>query len=124
MAESRQFVRVSLYGCSHRPKFSGMSHPKKGETITCYGCRRDRIVMGVESGWKFARARCFKCPWQFASETAGQRKLKHVSLAHANAWGHKVLIENEGMEIKILPDHPGQLTLIDNLELPEPVIKP
>ena len=124
MAESRQFVRVSLYGCSHKPKFSAIGHPIKGDTITCYACRRARLVVGIESGWKFARARCLRCSWQFTSETAGAKKFKRVSLAHANAWEHKVMIENDGKEIKILPQTPGQLALIDILELPEPVIKP
>jgi len=124
MAESRQYVRVLLYGCAHKPKFSAMAPPKKGDTITCYACRRGRLVTGIETGWKYASAACRRCKWKFASETAGKKRLYARARAHADAYTHHVCVTHDGYEEIVKPADSRQLQLIDDLQLPEPVIKP
>jgi hypothetical protein len=118
MTESRNYVRVLLYGCSHKPKFSGMSAPKKGDLITCYVCRRGRRVTAIEGGWKYAEARCRQCQWRFQSEGAGKKRLVKAAQTHANARGHRVGVDHDGSTIMVYEENPGQIPLIDDLLLP------
>jgi hypothetical protein len=119
MTESRQYIRVLLYGCAHKPKFSAMSHPKKGEWITCYACRTAREVVGTETGWKMAQSRCCLCKWRCASENMTKRKMVFLSQKHADATGHNVLISKDGYETKIAPRVTYQPPLVDDLLFPD-----
>lgn len=95
-----------------------MSPPKIGETITCYACRRGRLVTGIETGWPKAEANCRNCPWKY--HNAGtRRRLFARAHAHADAREHRVAIENDGRIYVIKPKVGQQMVLIDDLLLPE-----
>lgn len=115
---SRVYVRIILNGCVHKPKFTAMSHPKKGDEILCYMCRRSRVVVGIETGWKYATVKCQSCDWHFQSETAGKNRLFVVAHRHADARGHRVHIESDGKVSRISPKIGTQDPLIDDLLLP------
>lgn len=115
---SRSWVRIVLDGCTHRPKFTAMSHPKKGDEILCYMCHRSRRVVGIETGWKYATVKCMTCDWKFQSETAGKKRMFVIAHRHADARTHHVQIENDGHITKIKPVVGNQLPLIDDLLLP------
>lgn len=115
---SRVYVRVLLNGCSHKPKFTAMSHPKKGDTILCFMCQRSRLVVGIETGWKYATVKCQACDFRFQSETAGKNRLFVIAHRHADARTHHVHIENDGRVSKIAPKIGDQLPLVDDLLLP------
>lgn len=116
---SRSFVRAVLYGCSHRPKFTAMYHPKKGDEILCHPCNRSRRVVGIETGWKFATVKCRNCGWKYQSEKAGKKRLFELAHKHADARGHHVLIENDGHVSRVAPVKGTQIPLIDDLLLPD-----
>jgi len=116
---SRVYVRVLLYGCSHKPKFTAMHHPKKGDEILCYACNRSRRVVGIETGWKYATIKCQSCQWKYQSETAGKKRLFVLAHRHADARGHHVFIENDGHVSRVYPAKGEQLPLIDDLLLPD-----
>lgn len=119
MTESRQYVRVLLYGCAHRPKFSAMSVPKKDDWMTCYACRTARQVVGIETGWRQARAKCKICKWMAASDNMTRKKMRALSQHHANAMEHRVGIEKDGYEELVSPQGFRQQPLIDDLLLPD-----
>lgn len=118
MTESRQYVRVLLYGCSHKPRFSAMNTPIKGDTITCAPCRRARLVVGMETGWAHAGARCRNCPWKYAN-AGTKKKLFFYTHKHADARGHTLVITNDGYDTVIRPRSSAQIPLIDDLLLPD-----
>jgi hypothetical protein len=115
----RQFVRVLLYGCAHKPKFGAFSCPKVGEVITCYFCGRGRTVVGIETGWKDATVTCTRCPWKFASEKAGKKRMFVLAHRHADARDHIVHVNNDGHVTVVPPKVGQQLKLIDDLLLPD-----
>lgn len=119
MTYSRQYVRVLLYGCAHKPKFSAMSVPQKGDWMTCYPCQTAREVVGIETGWKEARAKCKTCEWTAASETMTRKRMMFLSLRHANAREHRVGVEKDGYEVIVKPEKFSQPPLIDDLLLPD-----
>jgi hypothetical protein len=110
---------VLLNGCSHKPKFTAMSHPKKGDEILCFACQRSRLVVGIETGWKYATVKCSQCPWRFQSATAGKKRLFVLSHRHADAQGHTVHVENDGYRTIIKPVVGWQQPLIDDLMMPD-----
>ena len=119
MTESRQYVRVLLYGCAHKPRFSAMSVPKRDDWMTCYACRTARKVAGTETGWKYARAKCKTCKWTAASETMTRKRMLFLSQRHANAMEHRVGVEKDGYEELVQPQDFTQQPLIDDLLLPD-----
>src|SRR5882757_6117453 len=119
MTYSRQYVRVLLYGCAHKPKFSAMSVPNIGDWMTCYACQTARKVVGIETGWKEARAKCKLCPWTAASETMTRKKMMFLSQRHANAMGHTVGVEKDGYEVLVKSQDFSLPPLIDDLLLPD-----
>jgi len=42
-------------------------------------------VVGIETGWKEARAKCKTCEWTAASETMTRKNMMFLSQRHANA---------------------------------------
>ncbi len=108
MTLGRGDVRVLLYGCSHKPRFSGMGPPKKGDTITCAICRRSREVIGIESGNAGIQIECrgsakFNCPWKIVSKTMSAKRIKLLAKRHANAQEHTVVIVKDGYEFIVKP---------------------
>lgn len=118
MTERRMQVRVLLYGCSHKPRFSAMGPPVKGDVLFCGGCRRERLVVGLQSGWAKATVRCVRCPWKFTSDNSTKKKLFSLAQKHANAMDHKVIVENDGHQTDVKPTVGFQAPLIDDLLLP------
>lgn len=118
MTESRQYVRALLCSCVHKPKFSAMHAPKKGDHVFCYACRKDRICAGIETGWERAELRCKACDWSYASQKDSKRKLIGLARLHANAHLHNVALHKDGYSEIIKANVGEQLPLIDNLLLP------
>lgn len=118
MTESRQYVRVLLYGCLHRPKFSAMNTPIKGDTITCAICGRGRLVVGLETGWVRADAKCRNCPWRYANAGTKKKLFAHAH-RHADGHGHTLRVTNDGHVTVVKPQVGFQIPLIDDLLLPD-----
>jgi hypothetical protein len=118
MTEGRQTVRVLLYGCVHKPRFSAFSCPKVGDTITCFMCRRGRDVVGIETGWAKAGAECSGCKWS-CSNTGAKKRLFALAHRHADGLGHRVKVINDGHVTVVRPRTGSQLLLIDDLMLPD-----
>lgn len=118
MTERRQWVRVLLYGCVHRPKLSAMAVPKTGETMLCRICRRQRVVIGVETGWANAVVKCRECGWKISAENRDRKRLFGLAQRHADARGHVVIVRNDAADTLIRPKVGQQLPLIDDLLLP------
>jgi hypothetical protein len=95
-----------------------MNVPQKGEIMTCYACRRGRVVVGMETGWAHASARCRTCPWKVYSEGMTRKRLVFLSQTHADMRGHQVTITHDAVETVLKPKVGQQLPLIDDLLLP------
>jgi len=87
--------------------------------MTCYACQTARKVVGIETGWKEARAKCKLCLWTAASETMTRKKMMFLSQRHANAMGHTVGVEKDGYEVLVKSQDFSQPPLIDDLLLPD-----
>jgi type IV secretory pathway TrbF-like protein len=96
-----------------------MSVPKKGDEILCFACKRGRLVIGLETQWKYATAKCQQCPWTFQSDTAGKKRLFAMAHRHADARGHLVHVEGDGVVTKVPAKVGYQPPLIDDLLLPD-----
>lgn len=118
MTESRQYVRALLYGCSHRPKWSAMYAPKKGDNVHCYACGRDRTCVGILTGWSEAAVKCTRCEWSYASQKDTKKKLFNLAHRHADARDHVVNVTRDGYTSKVKPRVGAQLVLVDDLLLP------
>lgn len=119
MTERDNMVRVSLYGCMHKPKCSAMVVPKKGEKYRCTVCRRDRIVVGVITTWARARITCGSCRYKVQNDgTFGKKRFLSLAIRHANNRAHVVNVIHDGDVTVINPQHFSQLPLIDDLLLP------
>lgn len=119
MTSRSQDVRVLLYGCSHRPRWSSFSCPIKGDQIICRLCNRPRRVIGIQTTWAMATAKCRSCKWHIASDGMGKRRLLAVAQRHANATDHQVSVWNDGYETRVKSPKCYQPSLIDDLLLPD-----
>lgn len=112
-------VRLTLYGCSHKPKVSAMSTPAKGASFKCYVCKRDRIVIGVVTTWARALVECQQCKFKIQNDGShGKKRLTSLAVRHANSRIHRVHILHDGQLDVIKPQHSNQDPLIDDLLLP------
>lgn len=112
-------VRLTLFGCSHKPKVSAMSSPAKGATFKCYICKRDRIVQGVVTTWARALSECQSCKWRYQNDgSLGKKRMIALAVRHANSRLHKVNVLHDGQLDVIKPQPSQQIPLIDDLLLP------
>jgi hypothetical protein len=93
--------------------------PKFGEEILCHPCNRPRVVTGFEMEWKHAVVKCRSCPWKFASETAGKKRIFELAHKHADASSHHVGVDCDGTRTIVAPKIGSQLKLIDDLLMPD-----
>lgn len=118
MTEREDKVRVSLYGCSHKPKVSAMVSPKRNDDFYCVTCRRKRKVMGVITTWAFAVVQCRNCAFGYENDgKLGRKRITAVALHHANSRIHKVDITHDGIVQTISGNPSAQIPLIDDLLL-------
>lgn len=117
--ERHDVVRLTLHGCSHRPKVSAIASPAKGERFKCYTCRVDRIVMGVVTTWAGAVLNCLQCKWRLENGGRyGKKRLQALGLRHANTRLHQVAVLHDGQQDVIKPQSFTQPFLVDDLLLP------
>ncbi len=105
MTVGRGMVRVSLYGCSHKPKFSAFSCPLVNDWLTCLICKRPRQVTRVEYENAHTRVECRgrECQWVIAESSRSTKVMKNLARRHADALGHLVVIISHGVEYPIKP---------------------
>ena len=116
--ERHDKVRVSLYGCSHKPRVSAMCAPKTGDQFFCPTCHRKRRVLGMVTTWAKALVECQDC--KFRIQNAGQygkKRLVALSLRHASARMHRVHITHDGQLDIVKGQSNNQIPLIDDLLL-------
>lgn len=116
---SSKLIRVLLYECAHKPNFTAMTVPQKGQTITCFACNQPRTVVGMQTGWALAEAHCKGCKWSIGQSGFTRKKIVTLSQRHANARDHRVEIVKDGYTLKIKPAKHYQPPLIDDLLLLE-----
>jgi ribosomal protein L37AE/L43A len=118
MTERGDKVRVSLYGCTHKPKVSAMVSPKKGDDYYCPTCRRKRLVVGVVTTWSGATLACQNCVFGFTNDgSRGKKRMVSIALRHANSRLHKVNLIHDGEVDVIRGEGSAQIPLIDDLLL-------
>ncbi len=105
MTVGRGMIRVKLYGCSHKPKFSAFSPPIVGDWLTCLICKVPRQVTGIEFENARMRVECRgrECQWVIAESSKTSKVMKLMARRHADAHGHLVVIIHEGREFEIKP---------------------
>lgn len=116
--ERHDVVRVSLYGCQHKPKVSAMCAPKAGDQFYCPTCNRKRRVLGMVTTWARALVECQDC--KFRVQNAGQygkKRLVALSLRHAHTRMHRVHVTHDGQLDILKGSQNKQLPLIDDLLL-------
>lgn len=119
MTQREDMVRVSLYGCMHKPKMSAMVVPKTGETYRCGLCKKDRVIKGVITTWARAQISCNGCTYKTVNDgTIGKKRFIANALRHANSRGHTVHVIHDGEITVIKPQSFYQVPLIDDLLLP------
>lgn len=118
MTERDNRVRVSLYGCTHRPKVSAMVSPKKGDDYYCPTCRRKRTVVGIITTWAGATVQCQICTYSLLNTgTYGRKSLIAIALRHASSRMHTVHVVHDGIVDEIHGNPSAQIPLIDDLLL-------
>lgn len=119
MTQRGDQMRVSLYGCSHKPKVSAMVSPKRGDSYFCSICRRERKVLGAVTAWADAVLECRNCPWVFRNEGRfGGKRLTGIALRHSDTRMHVVHVVKGADLAVIKPQRYDQLFLVDDLLLP------
>ena len=120
MATNREDqVRLTLYGCSHRPRVSAMSAPQVGSMALCYTCGRKRRVTGMVTTWKNAVLKCDTCSWTLQNKGRfGKKRLVSIAVRHSNGFIHRVSVLHDGIQDVIKPQSFRQVPLIDDLLLP------
>lgn len=116
--ERHDVVRVSLYGCSHKPRVSAMCAPKTGDMYRCPTCRKMRRVLGMVTTWAKALVECQNC--KFRVQNAGQygkKRLVALALRHASTRMHRVHVTHDGLLDIVKGEPNNQLPLIDDLLL-------
>lgn len=115
---SSKLIRVLLYECAHKPNFTAMIVPEKGQIITCFACNQPRTVVGMQTGWANAEARCKLCKWSIGPSGFTRKRIVSMSQRHANARNHRIAIIKDGWTMEIKPQTSYQPPLIDDLLLP------
>lgn len=90
MTIDRKSFRVHMYGCNHMIEFA-MARPDPGDIITCYLCKRGRVVASV--GVMCWTMTCTGCDWAHTTGMKGGEAHKKSQI-HTNKTHHPVEIRN------------------------------
>src|ERR1700759_4662609 len=118
MTKRDKYVRASLYGCAHRPKFSALWSPKVGDYLQCAICKRSRLVVRLIPDEPQLSVTCDGCSWKITDTQKTYGATKALATRHANAQTHVVRILHNGAREMIKPQKHYQPSLIDPLLLP------
>ena len=120
--ERHDQVRVTLYGCRHRPKVSAMCTPRLGDDYFCLICRRSRKVVGLANLGANGLIKCQHCKYVVRNvdltTKLSKKRLLTNAIRHANSRVHTVDVVWDSVVHTVRPEKSVQLPLIDDLLLP------